>query len=747
VTKIFKLQMTHAKKFFVNNDLNVFFVDNGLLYEHELFRINPFHGFLDDIQNCFHVGFCYMVHTKNSLVCFDMERNMLGVIDGMNFSIKKIIFVDNIFYILTSDNVFHVCGFDLSDDGSIGCHIMASFNHTKIFKKEIDVHFKIIDHMLLLFLDYNDSVYVINIHDYLSNYSSSNSDRDGPSIAHFGMKYSEFRKITSIVRVVNTSSHRHNNLNRGISTNGSSYEILMSDNKYFIVDLLFSIHDDNKIDLSIIEQQVYMFMGCASIITLKKIMKNFIKIDTDNQFAKINIYTSVKFIKVLLDNNTMKKITITTAMYPCDIRQSNILLELKINITTGITIIDHSTTHICILYENTLIIINIMMGTIDELSLDDSMISYSDLIDKFTNLSDPGEDSSDKSEICIDININKSVCEQLLVIIPAIYRNNRQKQFVFEQILNDQIISWGSGVSRQIFTTLAEEIDHIFEIKFENFTSDTAFELGKLFWFNIIHGNVRFKKIQSYFFYLLSNKIGIYRNIKYLLEKFKNDDGLLYKQFLRYQKDNSELLEMDIKSIDDYVRYLFSAGLSQTEIKLYNSFFEGFMFYFDRSSPRKQLIRFHIKFFADIILDEYRTDPAFIFKSLHNNLLDELTINFKKSFTDIVISQSHQQIFYKNITGSKYYKDPISVILDYEPVEIIGQQQIFDENEIIDEDIIDAHQFQSTNVTLLLEPPKISTIYEISTCGAQITINVPPTKDNCDMILKYLCVPDDTLYK
>ena len=214
-------------------------------------------------------------------------------------------------------------------------------------------------------------------------------------------------------------------------------------------------------------------------------------------------------------------------------------------------------------------------------------------------------------KLVIDIDINFPIIEQLINTIPSIYRLNNEMIYCFEQVdTNSNIISYGEGVTRHVFNMLRKEIDILFENNLasknnflstvptemaskNNFLSTVptemvqmkkgdCFKLGKLFYFCNRDGGETFFNIHPYFFYALSLRgCGKSDHIT-LLKKFKSDDFETYhKQYIRYLENPKELedLDLDIKTAENFIEFLFTHNLTKEQIELYDKFIDGFCFF------------------------------------------------------------------------------------------------------------------------------------------------------------------------
>lgn len=362
------------------------------------------------------------------------------------------------------------------------------------------------------------------------------------------------------------------------------------------------------------------------------------------------------------------------------------------------------------------------------LNLSRLVIKYDYLIEMFQN-------KSTDDTIYIDIDPNKNIVTQLLNIIPNLYRLNMFSKYHFEQVdqVNNIVTSYGPGVIRQILDIGGSQLDNIIN----NYNSN-AISVGKLLAFIFNETNIKFKYIHPYFFFLLSNS-GDYEN---LLRRFKESDyDNFYQQYLRYIIDPKELIRIDLPDVldaNDFIRYIFSCDLTDSQITYYNNLYNGFM-YFHRRLPFYTNVILHlpIEFYLGKLLDDKNITYKLIYEVDQDTTITETNyLKFIRIFSDIYsgLNIESKRMIAKQTTGSKYFTGDIHIIYQYKDSTIIQNTY---SGEIIDEDI--DHIPVSTNL-INLEPRKKD--YTISTCNASLYVNIPPTYDTINNLIEMLAIAD-----
>uniref|UniRef100_A0A6G6ACN3 Uncharacterized protein n=1 Tax=Borely moumouvirus TaxID=2712067 RepID=A0A6G6ACN3_9VIRU len=354
------------------------------------------------------------------------------------------------------------------------------------------------------------------------------------------------------------------------------------------------------------------------------------------------------------------------------------------------------------------------------------------------NLIDYGDFYIDKGDevLSIDLNYQDSIFDQLLAIIPNIYRLNFENIYKFEQI-NDKgkIMSYGNGVTRHTFNILRQDIDIILKNKIDNLDNKTAFKLGQLIYFANTDGGEFFKNIHPYFFYLMSNEF----DAEILLKKFKPENFELFmKQYTQYSKNPEMLIELGIEN-KNFLDYIFSSDLSEKHIEIYKYIAKGFKYFYKRNSNYKFLKKCRVPHLINILIspDNFEIKLKFI---VMDDVDVQLFRKFKKNFTDIFSNLSSEKIskFSQNTTGSEYYFGEIYVIYDYKKPQTL-EYQVFDEDTILQNTDEIIQPIESVNMPIIKD---IKPEYFISTCNRELIIYVEPSKENIQKIIDYLTIDD-----
>lgn len=366
-----------------------------------------------------------------------------------------------------------------------------------------------------------------------------------------------------------------------------------------------------------------------------------------------------------------------------------------------------------------------------------------------------------ETTLIIDIETSKSIISQLVNIIPQIYRLNNEMMYKFEQIdSHSNVVSYGEGVTRQIFNVLRIEIDNIFEKKFDLYESKDVFNIGKLMYFCNKDGNETFFNIHPYFFYSLSKK----SDHHILLKKFKSDNYEMYhKQYTQYLTDPTILAEIDseIKNANDYIKYLFTCDLSEKQICMYDNLVRGFCSYSNKNKYYHLVKKLPITYYINQLINTSFFDIELDFSVKNDSVNKNYFYTFREIFQSIFnkLSKNEIIVFAQNITGSQYYSGKINIVFAYKSKELITQQTVYNEG-IIDEDDqlyqpleinnviidlnIDDENIDSENINdENIDFDKLS--YQISTCNTELIVNIFPNEENINNIIKLLTLEDLTM--
>lgn len=312
----------------------------------------------------------------------------------------------------------------------------------------------------------------------------------------------------------------------------------------------------------------------------------------------------------------------------------------------------------------------------------------------------------------IDIVDNISIVSQIRKSISLFYRSNMTLKYGFN-ILNDnkEIRSYGRGTTREIFSRLNKELCLLLKNNFKEIEMHKMFELGNLFYFCNVESLCKFKNLHPYFYYLLSKESDHLLLLKY----FKNDEYKRYKDlYMQYSLNPEKIDELcmdDIKTLDDYVKYLIANDLTDIEKEKYKKLYEGFIYFHSRVSFHGIVMKLPISYFIKILtLDETSYELNIKFP-----VREDTNYNLHCHFSNIITSKialwNKKQIknFRRNITGSNYNTGYIYI-----------HHNIFGE--------------QNGNIE-----------YHISTCLSTLTLYCEIDEDIIDNILSNLTIYDDKI--
>ena len=378
-----------------------------------------------------------------------------------------------------------------------------------------------------------------------------------------------------------------------------------------------------------------------------------------------------------------------------------------------------------------------------------------------------------ETKLVIDIDISKSVIEQVIHIIPAIYRLNNEMIYHFEQTdQNGNVLSYGEGVTRQIFNSMRKELDLILSTNLQGYSVSDAFKLGKLLYVCNRDGCEAFSNLHPYVFFLLSKDSDSIT----LLKKFKGADfNILMKQYKEYVSDPSKLedLELNLKTSRDYIRYLLTSDLNTEQIIVLDEFVRGFKSLASRNKLYQVIQYLPIYYYINkLVVSEY-FDAELEYNAKYNqDIAAEDFLQFRELFKRLFdnLSKKEKSTFLQNVTGSQYYSDIVHIVLGYKfPNNFITDAVIQDEDHLTDfyhnnlqntRDIENIENLENINensrdienidinTRIMQNLENISDLsYYISTCNAELIINVNPSEANLKIIIDMLTTTEDTFMK
>ena len=683
-TKIAIINMS-IKQAFLDKDDNLFIIDtNNTLY---LYRDDYFHPFIrvmENIRLCFNILDKYFVWYQRNLMVFDYD---LIVSDAFNDEGTDALFLSK-----TIDQLDYLFPFRILITLENGEMWLYHFNDD-------------LDEYMMLPLSYNFPLLTGGLHN-----NATQTYEEFKVIGNLILAYSKDLVFIFAIRkpieciYLTTIYLKYQLFDSIVGLNIKQNAFVMKNGHLFTIDMNNTLSNWRVKSVSQVYIQLKPNLYGESLVSLYgieliKSKQELICICTPNRQSIIStLLTHVPLIK-LAQEETIKGEIKTTFEIP----------TTEIDVISGHTITIITSEHK----------VYVLTDTFKEIELNETNISYSTLI----------EARPEKSlvPLTIDIDVSRSVKEQLINIIPAIYRLNNDLDINFEQVNTDRTVkSYGDGVTRQIFSLLRKELDEILAAKFAGCMTNNKFELydlGGLLYFCNRDGSERFFHLHPYFFYTMkkykidvsmgpndkidvsmgpndkidvsmgpndkidvsmgpNDKIDVSMgpnnkhtdedaDIRYLLQVFKPTDyQSFYQQYLTYKEDPTKLTLVDpgMSTYQHYLQYIFSSDLSAEEVAAYNEFVRGFYAFFARNDYIDFLQTLPIFYYTKLLVaDEY-------FNADINVNLDEISsisnsefIKGKELFKELFfqLPQKQKAIFVQNITGSRYYCHEIGVWFAY----------------------------------------------------------------------------------
>lgn len=692
------------KQIFLDKNDNVYVTDhNDILYLYDEYKYYPFLASLNDIAECFYMGDRFFVHHSNTMSIFDENFNLVKLQNS--WITDKI---DKVCYCKENNSIATL------EQGKV--HVYFGVSHNSDQNNDDDVTMASISHAFKSdngekYIGYQMFQDIKIVNDVLLTFNER-------VVKIFHLKKNNFIYITSIIlkknfydeitnfsllqNIFTLSSGSQFYLNKQPSIdniqckNFSHFEIFKRQNIYFWIkdNNLCFYYSNNKIN--------DILKPLISILCPK--LEKFPSEKSDYCYNQIELSEINQNINII-NGETMQIISINNDKY---------LINEKL--------------------------IKIIFS--DELICFDSVCELAKMDTNFI----------------IDIENNSSILCQLINIIPNLYRLNNDIIFEFHQIdSNGNIISFGEGSTRHCFNYLRNEIDIVLQNNFDSYDEINVVKLGKLFYFCYVEGSAFFSNIHPYFFYLLSEK----SDYVTLLKMFKgNDFNMYYNQYIEYCNDISKLADLDIgiKTIDEYMEYLFSGNLSKEQKLLYKSFVKGFLYFATRNKFYKFIKKLPLIYYIKMLttFDYFNIDIEFSKSS--DDINDQLFDTFCDIFNNVFLNLTKEKmsIFLQNVTGSQYYSGTVHVVLAYNYKEFMVKQLIYNENIDTDEEIIleeimidlaiaqqsDSNWSNPFSHLLNSTIKNHETFYEISTCNTELTINIFPSRENISEIINLLTIED-----
>lgn len=384
----------------------------------------------------------------------------------------------------------------------------------------------------------------------------------------------------------------------------------------------------------------------------------------------------------------------------------------------------------------------------------------------------------------IDIYNDVPIIEQLIAIVPQIYRLNRELGFHFNYIDQDhKVISYGDGVTRQVFTHLRNELDELFRTNFQKIRNLRIYgkninyqTLGKLLYFCCNEGGERFFHIDPYFMFLFSSEDS--HNL-YLINYYKGHMAKKFvQQYLEYSAEIESLRKLDIglDTIEEFTEYILSPNLDDSMKEIYHEIHKGFIFFASREEHYNLSLIFPMQFHFDRLIENglFNANIEYVSfdRSANDIQLSKAIEAFSQAFDRL--SAREKALFLKNVTGSEYYTDTVTIgfkklqnpfslpetscfqrvvhdsdtiIADSEANEQdLTVEQINDsENTAERIDTMDSDSESEMDDMDDIDNMANNLMYNISTCYAKLSINIFPTFESMKKLLTILIIDESQM--
>lgn len=659
-------------KVFVDKSDNIYLINNGILYNYDGKYFYPFLERMYNIKQCFTINNQYYVHHSDTISVFLDALNSVKTSDmyWITRNIDKICYHSKLNLIVTLENGEVYINCNVGDHNNDDYYDTDSDNdnsseNDKILRICLSRNTKGLKYRKFDDIKIIDRLLLVYIDDNMKIYKLRKGHVD--YIKSICIKKCIFDRIYGT----------NNAINIFFIDNGN---MILTDDVAVIQTVESCVINDNMIEAN----NIYLYLDQSS-----------------NEFKLCCYYNNKVAPKLIKDIIQL----LSPTEYITDSHYYNIT-SIVIPQNKIVSIVNGMSTQVIMIDDKFYIV-----GTqLKELVFDNELIVF-DMI----NI---GLDKID-TKLIIDIDDNIDIVDQLINIIPNIYRLNSEMEFVFEQAnvnSSGRIVSYGDGVTRQTFSILRIGIDAILKTNFTNMNPALLFNLGKLFYFCYREGSERYFFIHPYFFYLLSHANS--SDDISLIKHFKRDCHELYcNQYNQYHCNPDMLVELDLglTSVRDYVKYLMASDLNEDQCHAYELFYDGFMYFKSREKYHNVIQLFPITYYInELIANDY-------FKAKINYVIGHDIIdingtskhfgNFCNLFNIVFqsLSRTEKSIFSANITGSQYYHGDIYVVYAYIP--------------------------GNTNQCM----------YTISTCNTELTFNMEPTVENITSVITMLTVPDKIL--
>lgn len=672
-------------KVFMDDNAYIYVVDkNGLLYAHDT-KFYPFTALMTNIETCFLFGEDVVVLANNTVYIYDQQLHLTNIFGKKNDNtpVNEIAYDNKHRFISTLENselfvLFKIMGIEDPD-------VLSGFEKFSLSRMFIPQTFQAAK-LIWTF----DRIKVV----------------DGVIIAISTSTEISFALVYSIGHLEEADTN--DDIYNRISLVGKLFieeEMFDKIMNYNPIHQIFLLRDGRKLNLS---GSIYEGNGTDTSIdtTIFENMKCFFIRDNNLLLCYYDNSVYLSVIQKLIET------------FPGIISDASIKPDAKtpIGVTTLILppdidfqLITRKRSQMFI-YNRIPYIIN-RDDTKNTIGFQELVFSYEDISYTFLHAYYPEKTSH---PFIIDIDPTGSIVDQLIALVPNIYRLNKEYQYEFEQVLDgNRVTSFGDGVTRQVFDTLRIELDGILASKFDKWSVKDCIRLGKLFYFCNRDGEMEFANLDGYFYYLLSiHTSKMYDlTVHFLLSKFHSKDYELYiTQYELYKQQPEKLVEldMDLETVDNYVAYLMNSHLDSLQIEKYKSFVEGYWYFASRQTPNV-INHLPINYYIDLLSlsDTFNLKIEFLLGQ--PTTIEDYTLfcdAFKKYFDGLAVGD--QRKFTHTVTGSEYYHGTI-------------------------------------NIAYNRYPPGSNLTYKISTCESLLMVAIDPDVESVKNLVDMLIIRDTCL--
>ena len=702
----------NIKKLFLDKGNQIYIEDNcGILYLYENEIFYPFIAAYNNIKQCFSIDNKFYIYHSNTINVFNDKLSELNEFGNawITKRIDQVCYDEELDIIVTLENGKIFINMNISDRPYYEDNDIKRTCLPCINKKYVYVDIKLVNNLLLTYGDNKMNVYYLNPNAFTLINTVVISNNIFCDIRGFNSIYNMFELANGSHLKLSGEYISHNNQIDLINR-----AIFVEYGIYFTIrdDYLLCFHDKKS------AQYIYNFFDQTLLTEVNSI--------DYGEFQMITYFIPTNCLVLVTDGVSSQVIIVDKKPYMISDHKPEIFTEIK----------------------------------------------FTDEAFQFEYLNSHHNKTDIK--LVIDIDINVPTIDQLINIVPQTYRLNSEMIYCFEQVDSaGNIISYGEGVTRHIFNTARKEIDNLLKNNLSTLSQSYCFNLGKLIYFCNKDSGETFFHIHPYFFYLLTTKcVGLLDCVS-LMRNFKGSDfDHLYRQYLKYYADPSELaqLGMGIETVDQYVEFLFSSDLTDQQILLYKSLVDGYCVFAHRKYHQLVKKMPIINSIQQLVNCGYFNVELEFISGADTKPTDfvDFCKYFKKIFADLTMKE--KSYFSQNVTSSQYFLGTVNIIYDYVRSDIVTEIVTDIVTEIVTEIVTDIgtnNQLTQPIVadTVVTEPIVADTVvtepiipvnnpdaiifdpsskieYMISTCNTEIIVNLAPTMDNVANLIKMLIVED-----